>query len=170
MEAFFSSTEGCVVTDVYVLAREEVSKNPPETRISTLAVHLLLSQFDTCTNTQLLAGIGDTPVAREDFRLAGNLESATLSTTVSLLDLESGTTFDALVNLAWTAFGPLTRESTSFRYHTPDCKIHTRLQGTMRLAEASGTVSDGTTNFTPEPSLQAQLFTSKSGEMSVGCN
>jgi hypothetical protein len=39
--------------------------------------------------------------------------------------------------------------------------------GTFRDATASGTVSDGTTNFTPEPAVFADMGSVKQGEVDI---
>jgi hypothetical protein len=39
--------------------------------------------------------------------------------------------------------------------------------GLVRPAQASGTVSDGTTNFTPQPSLSAQLESTSNTQVTV---
>ena len=170
--AVFTNTQGCILTNVNVQAYEAVNQFPPENKITTRIVYLIIDQFDTCTNTQLLYAEGNAPVAKKDFRLAGNLDSATLNTTVALVDLQSGATFDVFVNLTWTAIGPLTRSgnNNNNQNHSPECKIHARYKDTYRPAEASGTVSDGTTNFTPEPSLVADFFTVKAGSQFIGCD
>jgi hypothetical protein len=170
--AVFASTQGCILTNVNVQAYEAVNQFPPENKITTRIVYLLIDQFDTCTNTQLLYAEGNAPVAKKDFRLAGNLDSATLKTTVTLVDSQFGATFDVFVNLTWTAVGPITRSgnNTNNQNHSPECKIHARYKDTYRPAEASGTVSDGTTNFTPEPSLAADFFTVKAGSQFIGCD
>lgn len=169
--AFLTSTQGCIKTDVYVSAAETVNQYPPEHKISARTVYLTIDRFDTCTNTQLLYAQGSAPVAKKDFQLSGNLDSGTLNTTVTLVDLQSGATFDVFVNLSWTAVGPLTREpNQNMHSHLPECKIHARYQSTYRPAEVSGTVSDGTTNFTPEPSLVADFVTVKAGDQFIGCD
>jgi hypothetical protein len=42
-----------------------------------------------------------------------------------------------------------------------------RFDGTARSADASGTISDGTTNFSPQPATGAVLSSVKRGELDV---
>src|SRR5215210_1709726 len=58
----FTSTQGCIITNVNVQAYEAVNQFPPENKITTRIVYLLIDQFDTCTNTQLQYAEGNAPV------------------------------------------------------------------------------------------------------------
>jgi hypothetical protein len=49
----------------------------------------------------------------------------------------------------------------------PGFKVLKRFDGTGRPAAASSTVSDGTTNFTPEPALVAELGSIRQGELDI---
>jgi hypothetical protein len=42
--------------------------------------------------------------------------------------------------------------------------------GTFRDGQASGTISDGTTNFTPSPSIAAQLQDTQGSQITVQVN
>jgi hypothetical protein len=169
-QAFFSSTDGCIVTDVSVSATDGIFQNPPGKGSPVFDVFLFISQYDFCTDTQLLRASGYTQLADAEFQVSPQLDSATLNTTVNVFDFESNTSFDVFVNLAWTGISPLSRDSSKFHFKSPGCNYHLRIRGDFRFAEASGSVSDGTTNFTPDPSVDARIYSSKSGEVVIGCN
>ena len=124
-DAFFSTTDpsGCIFTDVFVFASEEVFQNPPGPRSASSATSLFISQYDACTGTQLLAADGFASLADPDFQVLGKLNSATLTATVSMFDFVSGTSFDVDVNLAWTGAGPLSRQNGNSHFHSPGCSV-----------------------------------------------
>src|SRR5687767_4550908 len=55
VDAFFTSTQGCVVTDVFLSATESTTHNPPGPGEEASIVHVLITQYDACTDTELLA-------------------------------------------------------------------------------------------------------------------
>lgn len=170
-DAFFSSTDssGCIITDVGVFASRGVLQSPPGPGSAAAFTSVFISQYNACTGEQLLAADGSS-VAGTDFQVDKKFNSATLSTTVNVFDYESNLSFDVDINLTWIATGPLTRQLGNTHYDSPGCKLHTHFNDRSRPAEASGSVSDGTTNFTPEPSSGATLFSTKIGTVVIGCN
>ena len=171
-DAFFSSVDpsGCTFTDVGAFPSEGVSQSPPGPGGSGSGVGMFISVFDACTGTQLLAADGFASLADPDFQVFGKLNAATLNAEVPMFDYISGTPFNVSVNLVWIGGSDISRQSFSSHFQSPGCKVYNRFRGTFRSAVASGTVSDGSTNFTPEPSLGASIASVRSGDMSIGCN
>ena len=172
VEAYFSSVDpsGCVVTDVGVFSRDETLQNPPGSGNPSSWVFLYIAQNDYCNGVQLVYAEGFTSIANADLQVSRRLDWATLATTVNVYDYASGTSYDVYVDLTWQGSGPQTRQSSHFHSHSPNCNINSRFNGTFRSAAASGSVSDGTMNFTPEPAYDARLFSVKTGDVFVGCN
>jgi len=170
-DAFFSSTDpsGCIFTDVFLFASEQTFQNPPGPGIPSSGTGLFISQFDSCTGTQLLAADGFASLAGPDFQVNRTLNSATLNATVNVFDFVSGASFDVDVNLTWTGAGPLARQNGHFHFQSPGCISNGSFSGTFRSATASGSVSDGATNFTPAPSVFASIGSARSGSVTVGC-
>ena len=170
--AIFSSLDGsgCVWTDVYINPNEGIFQSPPGKGSTSSGVYMFISQYDGCTGTQLIAAEGFTSLAAADFQVFGNLSSADLNATVTLFDYVSGTYFDVFVDLTWTGTGEIHRQSSNSHFSSPGCKVHSRFNGSFRPAVATGTVSDGSTNFTPEPSWGYDIYSSKNGEVFIGCN
>ena len=113
---------------------------------------------------------GFAALTEPDFQLSGpgqRLESATLNTTIPVFDFVSFTSFDVTINLAWTATGPLTRDNGHFHSQGPGFIVNGNFNGLVRPAEASGSVSDGSTNFTPNPSNFAQIASVRSGTVFI---
>ena len=168
--ASFSSLEGCIRTNVDVFTAEAVTQTLPLKREPFSSVNLFISQYDECENVQLLAAEGLAELAEPDLQISSKLNGATLNTRLTVEDVLTGETFDVTVDLAWSGIAPVTREHINFHFGDQSCKTHSRGRATFRAAETMGSVSDGWTNFTPELSLGANLISSNSAEMSIGCN
>jgi hypothetical protein len=166
-EAFFSSTEGCVVTDVGVFAMEGRVKTGPGRPAVESAAATFVSQFDVCTGTQLLAADGFAVLAPGEFQIDEQLTAATLTATIEVFDFVSGASFPVDVSVSWTGFGDTFSVKDRFHLKAPGFKVNSRFDGTFREATAAGTVTDGTTNFTPEPAVFAQLGSVKQGEVVI---
>lgn len=170
-EAYFSSVDpsGCIVTDAAVFARDESTQNPPGPGTPSSSVFLYISQYDYCNDLQLLYAEGFSELAITDFQISKNLQWAILNTTVNVYDYVSATNFDVYVDLTWTGIGGLSRQNSHFHFHAPGCHVNSHFQGTARSADVSGSISDGVTNFTPDPG-SGTMFSSKSGDIYIGCN
>jgi hypothetical protein len=166
-DAFFESRSGCAGTIVNVFASERVLGNPSNVG----EVFLEVRQFDPCNNDEpSLAASGSAPVTPSQFKVDANLGSASLSATVTLTDTLSGSSFEVtIVDLQWTATSSRGQQNSHSIFRFLGCHINTHVNAAFRLAEAEGTISDGTTDFTPDPSLAGNLFSAKSGDRSRGC-
>ncbi len=150
------SPDGCV--DTFVVLEAQKSR-------TSLEADVFIGKFDFCTQTDLLEASGST--FNPDFQISTKLDSASLNATISVFDFLSGNTFNVSVSTTWTATGPLSHEIQSFHFHTKGFIDNFHLNAAFRDAGASGTVSDGTTNFTPSPSLFAQIASVKFGEVTI---
>ena len=170
--AFFSETDpsGCIVTGGSVFVFENISHSPPGPGSYTTDVFVDLFQQDICTDTTLLSASNSAPAEITAFNVAGNLDTATVVATVPMFDYVSNTAFDLTLDLTWTGTSPLGHQSTQYKVNFEGCHTHLKNTSSFRYAEASGTVSDGTTNFTPSPSEQGSIFRAQGGEISHGCS
>jgi hypothetical protein len=170
--ASFSSVDpsGCILTNVDVFTAEAMIKVHPGKRGPFSSVNIFLSQHDLCTDTAVLAAEGVADLAEPDLQISSKLHSATLNTTITVLNSLTGNSFDVAIDLAWTGIAPVTREHSNFHFGDQTCRFHNRFKGTFRAAEASGSVFNGTMNFTPEPSVGALLVSSNSQDMAIGCS
>jgi hypothetical protein len=168
--ATFISTSGCIYTETGLTASESRDRIEPGQAEQSAFAAVSIVQYDTCTETLLHFAYGDSaPLSPEEFQVSNTLDSATLTTTINVFDEASGTTFDLFINMTWTATAPVRRQQSHEHFHTPDCIVNRRLQRNDRLAQATGTISDGTTNFTLEPSVDGVLVASKNGSVVIGC-
>lgn len=169
--ASFSSLDasGCIQTNVDVFTAEAILQTKPGNKGPFSSVNLFINQHNLCTDTRMLAAEGVADLADPDLQISSKLDWATLTTTLPMQDALTGNTFEVVIDLAWRGIAPVTREHSNFRFGDKLCKIHNRFKGTFRASEASGSVSDGTTNLTPEPSVGALMISSNSKDMAIGC-
>ena len=154
--ATFDSTSGCIDTFVELDGTQSGTSSRAD---------IFIDQFDNCTFKTLFLGFGST--SNPDFQVSG-LASASLSATISVLDGVSGKTFNVSVGQTWTATGPPTIEVGTFVFRTKHVVETFHMNDTFRDASASGTVSNGTTNFTPSPSVSpTQIASFKSGDVTI---
>lgn len=160
---------GCILSRLDVFTTEAMIQSPPGRRAPQSSTAIFLSQYDLCTDMLLLAAEGVKDLAEPDLQISSRLDSATLNTTITMFDTLTGDTFDLSVDLSWLGVGPTSRQHSSFRFGDKVCRFTSRFKGTFRGAVATGTVTDGVTNFTPQNSFAGELISSNSRDMSIGC-
>jgi hypothetical protein len=74
---------------------------------------------------------------------------------------------DVSVDLKWIGTGELSRRNSHTHYHSPEFKDNWHCNGAWRAATATGSVSDGVTNFTPAPATWAEMSTGKCREVTI---
>lgn len=159
-DATFESYDptGCVNTQVAVFVRgAKVDGNGSSS--DKARVHLVITVLDECEDVGLLKAEGKAQLKDGEFRYNPLLRWATLNTTISMSVYKSEEKFDTTVALAWSGVEPSVSADTSTvpeqlgRFE----RMSAPVRRTLRLAEASGTISNGTDNFTPEPSIDASI-------------
>jgi hypothetical protein len=161
-DAYFYTTDasGCIQTSVIIETGENVLLN------------FQLSRYDICQQQTLLeAFASQQPLTSSELNYYGNLDGATLHTTVTVFDYVSNSTLDVSIDLTWTGTGEI--HKTQFHSHgspSPRCHSNLLIQEAYRSASAVGTVSDGATNFTPEPADQANLYFARRTAPAPGCD
>jgi hypothetical protein len=151
--ADFSTTAGCIATDVMVEALDNIVHEPPGPPNSKSEVRVNISQFDFCDQDFILGAFGFAPLSDSAFHVRKDLESAQLTTTVEVSDSVSGSSFPVSINITWTAIGEPRRDDSRFQTRFPGFFFNEQLRGISREAVAAGTVSDGTINFIRAPSF-----------------
>ena len=169
--AFFSSVDesGCIFTQTSVFANEQTVRTQSGPASPSSFVFIFISQFDSCTGTQLLAADGSALLAAQDLEVSKKLESATLNTTVNMFESVSGGTFDVNVSLTWAGVSSIGHEMSQFHYRFEGCQQKSQNNGTFRLAQVSGSVSDGVTEYVQSSFVDARVFSSKGGTIIHGC-
>jgi len=175
--ADFDSTAGCVDTHLGIigidLAHATTVADTGVTHNPGADGFIEVAQSDHCTNTQLLDAV--TPCCDgpplEGLTVARDLTTATLNATMPVVDSVSNATKakTLTVQLAWTATPPLTRDSFEFHLTDPGLPhLHFTDHGTAYGATASGTVSDGATNYTPDATQHAFISSDVGTFVSIG--
>jgi hypothetical protein len=164
---------GCVETFVQVAGFDDTTRLDQGGAPQVLpTATVVIFQDDRCTGTALLSACNCGPnaltVAEDAFQVVGKLDSATLNATLEVIDFVSNTSFPVHISVNWTGIGETTREKIHSQTSTPGQLSIFRFDGMVREATASGTVSDGTTNFTPQPANAfAQLFSTSQGSVII---
>ena len=173
VNAFFSSTDpsGCVETDTFVTANRPTDQQLPGRGTTTGIGAVSLFEYNACSDTVLLQAVGEKDTLRAtEFQVSRQLDWAWLRTTITLTDIDSGDTFDVNVNVAFTGSSGIHRDTANSndRYGR-GCHVLNRWKGTGRDADASGSVSDGVTNFTPTASQWGEIGMTIGGFEVIGC-
>ena len=165
VDAFFASTDpsGCIGTDVLLSASGNLQGHSTAGSEATVIV----DRFDTCNGTELLTAFGSVELGEGDLVETRRLTSAALTTNVEVLDLVSGTPLTLAIDLHWSGSGDLLTGTSHSHERVGPFIFNSRFSGSFREAEASGSVSDGTTNLTPEPSLFADISFANAGQVTV---
>jgi hypothetical protein len=154
-DAHFTSTDasGCISTEVFVFARSGTSR----TSISESETSIQISQVNDCTETWLMGASGSVPSSA--IQIDPNLKSASLDTTIAMSDRVSQKQFDVNVNLTWTGIGKIDHTRNNFYFASPGSivKEEKQFDGMYRQAQASGSISTGAAEFTPQPAVEAEI-------------
>jgi hypothetical protein len=173
INAFFSSLDpsGCVETDTFVTANRPTDQLLPGRGTTTGIGAVSIFEYNSCTDTSVLQAVGETDtLAAADFQVSRQLDWATLHTTILLTNIDTGNTFDVTVNVALVGTSVIHRddENSNDRYGR-SCHVLNRWKGSGRDADASGSVSDGVTNFTPTTSQWGEIGVVIDGFEVIGC-
>jgi hypothetical protein len=154
------SPGSCVHNEVHVDAFQNTVQKQ-----TTSGANVFIGQMNWCTNAQILFASGS--IYNPDFLIDKELLSASLNTTIYVFDNVSGNTFPVSVNLAWTSNSAIGHENQTFYYHTRGFTENSHVNADFRDANVSGTVTDGTTNFTPSPPFLAQIMSAKNFDVTI---
>jgi hypothetical protein len=125
-----------------------------------------VSRYDRCTHTELLHAFGETLLPPDAFTVSP-LESARLDATILVVDYVGGDELALVVDVAWTGSGGSARVKDHYQFKSPTFTVNARFNAVSAEAAAHGTVSVGTTNFTPEPARFALLNSIKAGVLEI---
>ena len=139
--AFFSTVDptGCVSTGVFVVAEDDSERIVSDEAVRTAQVSVVVSQVDLCAVVQLLTGVGTTTDAVVS--VAPNLQSATVSAVVPVLNGANGQLVNVSVELTFAATSPIRAEAGDDLYEIPGYRINTTFRQTFRTASAVGVIA-----------------------------
>ena len=161
VNAWFSTVDpsGCVETDTFVTANRPTYQQLPGRATTTTVAAVSIFEYDSCSDTVLLDAVGENDaVPASALQVSKQLDVASLATTITLTNIDTGETFDTTVSVGWSATTDIARDhSNTNDLYGGGCHVLTRWKGSGRTAEASGRVSDGVTNFTPVATPSAEI-------------
>ena len=167
--AAFSSIDstGCILTSAFVAAIDADVKTSPGPGEPDSRSFVIVSRYDRCTHVELLDAFGENTALPADAFVISELESATLLATIDVVDQVSGTSFPLSLDLNWTATGETGRVRDHYQLKTPAFSVNAKFNATSREASATGTISDGSTNYTSTPADFALLNSIKAGALEI---
>ena len=165
---------GCIVTDVFVSANSGIAQSHPTTDEAGPVndVGVSLYRYDACNDyTSLVDAAGlVTTLPAGAFTVSKQLSWAHLVADVPLDDLVSGRTFTVHVDMAWTGTSAIRRDhSNTNDIYARNCHVLNRWKGSGRTADAAGTVTHGSTNYTPAPTHDGEIGYVIDGFEVIGC-
>jgi hypothetical protein len=167
-EAYFDSTDrsGCVESFVYIFAQKAIDKETGQPEQGPQA-SALIQQNDICNGALLMYGIGTATLTEASFQIDKKFSSARLDATLEFCDSVSDTCFPVDAHLIWTSSGSPYRLKEHRQIQAAGLKINSRYDGTFRQGTASGTITDGTRNLSPESAFSVNLASVKFGEIDL---
>jgi hypothetical protein len=161
VNASFTSFDasGCIETDTFVTANLPAYQQLPGQPVTTLAAGVSIFEYDSCTDSTILQASGDTvALSLADLQVSKQLDWATLSARLTLTNIDTNATFDVDVNVAWSGTSTIHRDDVNSNdFYGGGCHVLNRWKGSGRTAVASGSVSDGVTNYTAESTENAEI-------------
>jgi hypothetical protein len=154
-EAGFDSQSGCIDTSAYVfggIGRVKQTGKPA----SNSEIDVYVSRYDVCNEQSVSFAWGSIQPSGDELRIDKRLDSATLDATVPVTDYD-GNTVPLQVDVTWQGVGDAVKERGRSQYSTAGFKEMSSFSGVFRDANASGTISDGQTDYSPEPAQWAEL-------------
>jgi hypothetical protein len=167
-EAVFHTVDssGCIETFVTVIADDNRIKQTGQPE-ATSRGEIDVFQVDHCAGRLLRSAFGLATLTPAQFHIDQHLNAAMLHATTQVTDVVSGKTFPVDVSVRWTGSGDTVRDKNPVHLKEPGFKRIARFIGAVRNATASGSVSDGTSNFTPQPASVADMGSVKQGEVVI---
>lgn len=156
---------GCIQTFVSLIGVDERLKESGAPSELRSWAGVIISQFDACAGSQLVAAIGTADLGPDAFQM-DKLDAATLNATIMVEDFVSGTSYPVEIAVTWQATADPVRIAEQRLIWERGLALNVRIDGTSRAGTASGTVTDGATNYTPEQGT-ALLSTGRSIEVSI---
>jgi hypothetical protein len=173
VNAWFTAFDesGCIETDTFVTANRPTDQLLPGRGTTAGIGAVSIFQYDSCTETTLLQAVAQTEtLGADDLQFSRQLDFAALHTTLTATNIDTGGTFDITVDVTWLGTSDITRDHSNTNDVYPGgCHVLNRWKGSGRTAAASGSVSDGLTNFTPDASDSAEIGFVIDGFEVIGC-
>jgi hypothetical protein len=162
---------GCIETDTFVSANVPSYQQLPSAPVTTGVASVSIFEYDFCTDTTILDATGLTEALPAGaLQVSNQLDRASLQATLPMTDIDTGATFSVDVNVVWVGTSDIHRDDVnSNERFGRGCHVLNRWKGSGRNAEASGSVADGVTNYTPEATREGEIGVVIDGFEVIGC-
>jgi hypothetical protein len=163
---FINRVDECTTTHATVAGTRQIVNKTEETVASGY-----FTNYNACTGAYS-EGTGYTVVSDPTaFTLDKQLKSARLAATVPMYDINTGYLVgDMHIDLTWTGTGELSRDPIKRTDESGKCKVKFSSKGTSRLADVSGSITVGTTEYALGQDVYSVLVQSKNSEMYINCD
>lgn len=162
---FEGSSDGCVYSGANVYAFQDILHGPPDAPTTQTAVFLGVQSFDCNTGNWVSASGESSDIT---FTVDNHLKSAHLVATVPVTDDYTGNPAGTItVNVTWQGYGLPAQQIDNSHFRTSGMIFSTHYTGDNESATASGTVSDGTTNYAAMPTMFNDIQSVRSGTISI---
>jgi hypothetical protein len=172
VNALFTSMDGsgCVETDTFVTANRSTDHHGSSSLTSVIA-GVSVFAYDLCSETVVLQAAGEVDTLSLDaFRVSNQLDQASLQGEIAVTNLDTGAAFTITVDVTWSGTSAIHRDHSNTNDQYPGgCHVLNRWNGSGRTATASGSVTDGLTEFTPAPTDDAEIGFVHDGFAVMGC-
>jgi len=141
----------CIWLEAIVGANSGKYQSPPGKGTSGTEAWAYVYMGNDCTGARRVRFSGYVPVPDQAFKVTST--SARLTTTIDIWEYDpdtgeySGLSFPVNIDVTWTGSKPAVRQSDHEHINSKGFTLNYRWTGLYQLADASGTVSDGTTNY-----------------------
>jgi hypothetical protein len=152
---------GCISTYTNVGVGDTVAHTQPGAPAEYIGAWVGIYTYDWCQGIWPTNMNGNVMLSDGQFTIDKKLNQATLNATIPVYDEQTGITKYLDVNLTWTGIGDIERINNTVTINEPGFKYTSHLNGQFRQARVSGSISDGTTNYTAGQSLSAQIHAAK---------
>lgn len=148
------------------LVLEYRDNSDPGKPITTTRVEFVLAGSNQAPGSQHVTLYGHATISPDDFKMRGNLRSATFDTTVTAWDEGTGKQYDVDISIVWEGTGDVYRERSRSRVETPESTFIIRHIGTERSATAWLSVSSDVLRFSNVP-IVGVLAAVKEGSVTI---
>ncbi|HEX2626537.1 MAG TPA: hypothetical protein VHL56_06495 [Candidatus Limnocylindrales bacterium] len=150
---------GCIETDTFVSANLPSYQQLPSKPVTTGVASVNIFEYDSCTDTTILDASGLTEnLPAGALQVSKQLDQASLVATIPMLNIDTNETFSVDVNVSLVGTSAIHRDDVNSNdFYGGGCHVLNRWKGSGRTASATGTVTDGVTNYTPDPTDAGEI-------------
>jgi hypothetical protein len=144
---------------------QDVSNSNSDPSAQTTQVLVFFDTFDTCNFVDVASAEGQ--VVGADVQGDNQLNTASVNATVPMTGTGVPDGFTLTISVTWQGVGVTSKEVETFMFHSLGRHSVTSTSATQRDAIATGTITDGTTNYASAAALDANLFDSSSHQIVI---